>query len=137
MGNYFYSITNENKFRVHLKFNMKIDRINLTPEYSISNIIKGGWHLAGGHGYISETQAIKDMKAFVEAGVTTFDCADIYTGVENLIGKFRKKYKTAFSSGTSWILFSKGSINLGVTSLGLATTQFPAAIAGAIFHVNK
>ena len=25
----------------------------------------------------------------------------------------------------------------GVTSLGLATTQFPAAMAGAIFQVNK
>ena len=26
---------------------------------------------------------------------------------------------------------------MGVTSLGLATTQFPAAKAGAIFHENK
>jgi aryl-alcohol dehydrogenase-like predicted oxidoreductase len=29
-----------------------------------------------------------DMAAFVEAGITTFDCADIYTGVEALIGEF-------------------------------------------------
>lgn len=78
---------------------MTIDRINLQPNYSISRVIKGGWHLAGGHGQISETQAIEDMKAFVEAGITTFDCADIYTGVEVLIGKFRKKYKDAFAAG--------------------------------------
>ncbi len=78
---------------------MTIDRINLQPDYSISRIIKGGWHLAGGHGNISETQAIEDMKAFVEAGITTLDCADIYTGVEVLIGKFRKKYKAAFAAG--------------------------------------
>ena len=78
---------------------MNIDRINLQPNYSISSIIKGGWHLAGGHGNISETQAIEDMKAFVKAGITTFDCADIYTGVEVLIGKFRKKYKAAFAAG--------------------------------------
>jgi len=78
---------------------MKIDRITLQPDYSISRIIKGGWHLAGGHGNINETQAIEDMKAFVAAGVTTFDCADIYTGVEELIGKFRKKYKAAFAAG--------------------------------------
>ena len=78
---------------------MHIDRINLQPNYSISRIIKGGWHLAGGHGSISETQAIEDMKAFVEAGITTFDCADIYTGVEVLIGKFRQKYKAAFAAG--------------------------------------
>ena len=78
---------------------MTIDRINLQPNYSISRVIKGGWHLAGGHGQISEAQAIEDMKAFVEAGITTFDCADIYTGVEVLIGKFRKKYKDAFAAG--------------------------------------
>lgn len=29
-----------------------------------------------------------DMAAFVDAGITTFDCADIYTGVEDLIGSF-------------------------------------------------
>ncbi len=28
------------------------------------------------------------MAAFVEAGITTFDCADIYTGVEAMIGSF-------------------------------------------------
>lgn len=78
---------------------MQIDRINLQPDYSISSIIKGGWHLAGGHGNISEEKAIEDMKAFVEAGITTFDCADIYTGVEILIGKFRKRYKDAFQAG--------------------------------------
>ena len=78
---------------------MKIDRIQLQPNYSISRIIKGGWHLAGGHGNIREAQAIEDMHAFVAAGVTTFDCADIYTGVEILIGKFLQKYKDAFRAG--------------------------------------
>jgi aryl-alcohol dehydrogenase-like predicted oxidoreductase len=32
------------------------------------------------------------MAAFVEAGITTFDCANIYTGVEQLIGDFRRAY---------------------------------------------
>ncbi len=32
------------------------------------------------------------MATFVEAGITTFDCADIYTGVEALIGSFRRAY---------------------------------------------
>ncbi len=71
-------------------------RVQLKPDYSISNIIKGGWHLAGGHGNIDESDAIEDMRLFVEAGITTFDCADIYTGVEELIGKFLRKYKSAF-----------------------------------------
>lgn len=68
---------------------MSVARTELRPGYSITRIIKGGWHLAGGHGAIERTQAIADMAAFVEAGITTFDCADIYTGVEELIGAFR------------------------------------------------
>ena len=31
------------------------------------------------------------MDRFVEAGITTFDCADIYTGVEALIGEWLKR----------------------------------------------
>lgn len=85
--------------RKYFKMNSNIDRIELQPGYSISRIIKGGWHLAGGHGLIDERQAIEDMRAFVEAGITTFDCADIYTGVEELIGKFLKRYRDAFASG--------------------------------------
>jgi len=69
----------------------EFSRIELQPGYSISRVIKGGWQLAGGHGAVNEKQAIRDMWAFVEAGITTFDCADIYTGVEELIGKFIKE----------------------------------------------
>jgi aryl-alcohol dehydrogenase-like predicted oxidoreductase len=67
-------------------------RYNLLDNYSISRIIKGGWHLAGDHGPVEPQQAIGDMVAFVEAGITTFDCADIYTGVEQLIGDFRRAH---------------------------------------------
>lgn len=69
-----------------------VERTELVPGYSISRLIKGGWHLAGGHGTIDRAQAIKDMAAFVEAGITTFDCADHYTGVEEMIGDFRAAY---------------------------------------------
>ena len=80
--------------------NTYIERTELAPGYSISNILKGGWHLAGGHGQVDPNQAMEDMRAFAEAGITTFDCADIYTGVEELIGKFLKKYNHFFASGT-------------------------------------
>ncbi len=69
-----------------------IPRQVLAPGHEISRLIKGGWHLAGGHGVIEPGQALRDMAAFVEAGITTFDCADIYTGVEALIGAFRRQY---------------------------------------------
>ncbi|MBT6533934.1 MAG: aldo/keto reductase, partial [Marinovum sp.] len=61
----------------------------LRESYSISRIIKGGWQLAGDHGPIVPDRVVQDMFAFVDAGITTFDCADIYTGVEELIGAFR------------------------------------------------
>ncbi|MGH9384115.1 MAG: aldo/keto reductase [Vicinamibacterales bacterium] len=64
-----------------------IPRIDLASGYSISRLLKGGWQLAGGHGAIDRSVALDDMDRFVEAGITTFDCADIYTGVEALIGE--------------------------------------------------
>ena len=67
-------------------------RIQISDGYEISRVIKGGWHLAGDHGVIDPEQAVHDMAAFVQAGITTFDCADIYTGVEALIGRFRALY---------------------------------------------
>ncbi len=71
---------------------MTLERMTIAPSYSISRVIKGGWHLAGGHGEIDRTQAIDDMAVFIESGITTFDCADIYTGVEELIGDFRRAH---------------------------------------------
>lgn len=60
----------------------------LRPGHQISRVIKGGWQLAGDHGEVRPDQAIADMEAFLDAGITTFDCADIYTGVEEMIGTF-------------------------------------------------
>lgn len=68
---------------------MSIERTELAPGYGISRLIRGGWQLAGGHGEVDRARAITDMRAFLDAGVTTFDCADIYTGVEEMIGEFR------------------------------------------------
>ena len=65
--------------------------IELRPGYTISRLIKGGWQLAGGHGAVDAEAALADMVAYVDAGLFTFDCADIYTGVEALIGAFRRR----------------------------------------------
>ena len=65
--------------------------IDLKPDYTISRVIRGGWQLAGGHGTIDRDTAIRDLIACYDAGIFTFDCADIYTGVEELIGAFRAR----------------------------------------------
>src|SRR6185437_4026915 len=55
----------------------------IKPGYVISRIIRGGWQLAGGHGTVERDGVTRDLAAFYDAGVTTFDCADIYTGAGN------------------------------------------------------
>lgn len=73
-----------------------IPTYKLTNNYLISRILKGGWQLAGGHGEVDKQTAIDDMFTFVENGITTFDCADIYTGVEELIGEFLLQYRQKY-----------------------------------------
>jgi aryl-alcohol dehydrogenase-like predicted oxidoreductase len=65
------------------------ERSTLAPGYSISRVIRGGWQLAGDHGAVDAATVTDDLAAFYDAGITTFDCADIYTGVEAMIGDFR------------------------------------------------
>ena len=71
------------------------DPIRLADGYEIPKIINGGWQLALGHGQrgFDEREVIQAMYNQVAAGFTTFDCADIYTGVEALLGKFLKYYR--------------------------------------------
>ena len=67
---------------------MTVETADLRPGHRISRVLKGGWQLAGDHGPVDPAAAIADMEAFVDAGITTFDCADIYVGVEEMIGTF-------------------------------------------------
>src|SRR5262247_1765924 len=72
---------------------MALEVVTLAPGFVVSRIAKGNWQLAERHGpaYAREA-AIDDMRRFVEAGITLFDCADHYVGVEQLIGEFRRRH---------------------------------------------
>lgn len=70
-----------------------MERFTLAPGYDISRVIRGGWQLAGGHGAINRESAVDDLIAAADAGITTFDCADIYAGVEEIMGAFRAEYR--------------------------------------------
>ena len=69
-----------------------LPHVALASDYTVPRLIKGGWQLAGGHGAVYADAAIADMTAFADAGITAFDCADIYTGVEELIGRFMRHW---------------------------------------------
>lgn len=73
---------------------MNTESLTLRSGYSTSRVIKGGWQLAGGHGAFNRTEAIRDMARFLDAGITAFDCADIYTGVEAMIGELITSIRT-------------------------------------------
>lgn len=67
-----------------------MNKVKLAPGYEISPVIKGGWQISAGHSLqaeISEEVAIQEIIAFIDAGISTLDFGDIYTGVEILIGK--------------------------------------------------
>ena len=71
----------------------RVESVELAPGYRISRILKGSWQLAGGHGPVDRDRAVADMGAFVDAGITAFDCADIYTGAEEMIGAFLDRFR--------------------------------------------
>lgn len=57
----------------------------MNKEITTSNIIRGGWQLSAGHS--GQAMDIRPILDAIECGFTTFDCADIYLGVEELLGK--------------------------------------------------
>jgi len=79
--------------RVTSAIDMAPELVTLAPGFVVSRIAKGNWQLAERHGTpYTRGAAIEDMRRFVEAGITLFDCADHYVGVEELIGEFRRRY---------------------------------------------
>jgi aryl-alcohol dehydrogenase-like predicted oxidoreductase len=67
-----------------------IPRTEIAPGYSIARVINGCWQLASDHGGNSDSEKalFKKLRELAEAGFSCFDCADIYSGVEALLGKF-------------------------------------------------
>lgn len=71
-----------------------VPSVQLGAEFEISRVIKGCWQLSGGHRGDKSTDrtgrkgAIEDFRSFIEAGINTFDTADIYGPSEKLIGNF-------------------------------------------------
>ncbi len=69
----------------------QIARRALSPDYDIPPIIAGAWQLSEGHSAnaIDRQELFAAWDLLAAHGCDTFDCADIYTGVESLIGDYR------------------------------------------------
>ncbi len=78
-----------------------IEAFELAPGYTVSRVIHGGWQFSAGH-RLSEEQldsAVDVLLRSADLGVTTFDCADIYEGVEELYGRFLARWKSSSVAG--------------------------------------
>ena len=64
--------------------------------YTFNRVINGCWQLSAEHclqGQLDYKDALRAFHMLVEQGFTTFDCADIYTGAEELLGQFVDELK--------------------------------------------
>lgn len=71
-------------------------KIRLANGYTFNRVINGCWQLSAEHNLQGKTDvddALQGFHELVEHGFTTFDCADIYTGVEEIIGRFVNELK--------------------------------------------
>jgi aryl-alcohol dehydrogenase-like predicted oxidoreductase len=62
-----------------------------TSAYKASQIVKGTWQLAGGHGAVDDSDTLAGLFRCAELGITTFDTADIYSGAEVILGRFLRE----------------------------------------------
>ncbi len=69
----------------------------MAPGYSVCRVINGLWQLSRGHHSepASSRETVRELMRLFDAGFTTFDCADIYLGVEELLGMLLRELKTA------------------------------------------
>lgn len=76
---------------------MTVPRVELAPVYSVPRVIHGAWQLSAGHrgagGAPDRDEAVQGLLRLAEAGFDTFDCADIYTGVEELLGEVLRAWR--------------------------------------------
>jgi aryl-alcohol dehydrogenase-like predicted oxidoreductase len=69
---------------------VSIPRVALRPDFDVPQIIKGNWQIADDHSDAigGDDAMYEHMTAFFDAGITAFDCGDVYYGVEERIGRF-------------------------------------------------
>jgi aryl-alcohol dehydrogenase-like predicted oxidoreductase len=72
-----------------------VPKVELRPGYAVPQVIKGNWQIADDHSSSVDDneEMYQHMAAFADAGITAFDCGDIYHGVEARIGNFIERFR--------------------------------------------
>jgi aryl-alcohol dehydrogenase-like predicted oxidoreductase len=73
----------------------ELETITVRPDFEVPRMARGNWQIADDHSdkEFDQNQINEDMAKYVDAGITTFVCGDIYAGVEERIGNFRDYYR--------------------------------------------
>lgn len=86
-----------------------IERFALSDTHDACRIINGGWQLSAGHRQeeLDRPAIVAGLVRLAQAGLTSFDCADIYTGVEELFGEVRSRYVAEGGAATDLQIHTK------------------------------
>ncbi|XP_027874213.1 uncharacterized oxidoreductase At1g06690, chloroplastic-like [Xiphophorus couchianus] len=75
-----------------------VPKVRLAGGLEICRVLNGMWQVSGAHGTVDKTKAVEAMQAYVDAGLTTFDMADIYGPAEEIYGLFNNQLKSSGSA---------------------------------------
>ncbi|XP_072223117.1 uncharacterized protein [Leuresthes tenuis] len=72
-----------------------VPKVTLAGGLEVCRVLNGMWQVSGAHGPVNKTRAVEAMQAYVDAGLTTFDMADIYGPAEEIFGQFNRQLKSS------------------------------------------
>ncbi|XP_010896043.1 uncharacterized oxidoreductase At1g06690, chloroplastic isoform X2 [Esox lucius] len=82
----------------------QVPKVRLAGGLEVCRILNGMWQVSGAHGPVDQTKAVQAMQAYVNAGLTTFDMADIYGPAEEIFGHFNSQVKSKASGDALQLL---------------------------------
>ncbi|XP_061592562.1 uncharacterized oxidoreductase YccK-like [Cololabis saira] len=68
-----------------------VPKVTLAGGLELCRVLNGMWQVSGAHGVVNKAKAVEAMQAYVDAGLTTFDMADIYGPAEEIFGQFNSQ----------------------------------------------
>uniref|UniRef100_A0A3B4FS22 Uncharacterized oxidoreductase At1g06690, chloroplastic-like n=1 Tax=Pundamilia nyererei TaxID=303518 RepID=A0A3B4FS22_9CICH len=78
-----------------------LPKVTLSGGLEICRVLNGMWQVSGAHGAVDKVRAVEAMQEYVDAGLTTFDMADIYGPAEEIFGQFNSQLKSKSSGSLS------------------------------------
>uniref|UniRef100_A0A3Q0QVE5 NADP-dependent oxidoreductase domain-containing protein n=1 Tax=Amphilophus citrinellus TaxID=61819 RepID=A0A3Q0QVE5_AMPCI len=74
-----------------------VPKVTLSGGLEICRVLNGMWQVSGAHGAVDKARAVEAVQDYVDAGLTTFDMADIYGPAEEIFGQFNTQLKSKSS----------------------------------------